>query len=230
MSCGNTGYTYGECTTTSPSGTCESISYKISNDVSYTCASCSDCTSAVESLDAFCAGGAPTTNCTTWAVCGTSSLEYEQCTVSDGGTCQSIYYQTSDSQTYTCNSCSDCSTALSNMENYCNSQSNPVTSCGAYSACGSTGVEYQLCTTTTGGTCTGEYYQTTDNNTFTCTGCDCTTASTQLSDYCASLDATCNGTTCASGDLCCICSGSTYECLSSGGGTETCANYGCTAQ
>jgi hypothetical protein len=102
-----------------------------------------------------------------------------------------------------------------------------VTTCGSYSACGSTGVEYQLCTTSTGGTCTGEYYSTTDGNTFTCSGCDCTAASSQLSSYCASLGGvSCGGTTCTSGELCCTCTG-VQECLSSNGGSDTCASYGC---
>lgn len=228
VACGNTGDTYEECTTTGAGGACESISYKVSNGVSYTCSSCSDCTSAVESLDSFCAGTVtPVTNCTTWASCESSSLEYEQCTVSENGTCQSVYYETSDAQTFQCNSCSDCSAALSSVESYCESTVQPVTNCGAYSACGSTGVEYQLCTTSTGGSCTGEYYSTTDGNTFTCSGCDCTAASASLSSYCASLTGvTCDGTTCGAGDLCCTCSG-TQECLSSNGGADTCASYGC---
>jgi hypothetical protein len=228
LQCGNTGDTYQECTTTNGGGTCTGVAYRVSNGVSYTCASCSDCSSAIESLDSFCAGSVtPVTNCTTWAACSTSSLEYEQCTVSENGSCTSVYYETSDAQTFSCNSCADCSAALSSMESYCTSTVQPVTTCGAYSACGSTGVEYQLCTTTTGGTCTGEYYSTTSGNTYTCSGCDCTTASSQLSSYCASLTSgnVCSPA-CGSGDICCSCTG-TLECLSSNNGVDTCASYGC---
>jgi hypothetical protein len=230
IQCGSTGDTYEECTTTNGSGTCTAVAYRVSNGVSYSCASCSDCSTAVESLDTFCAGSVtPVTNCTTWATCGSSSLEYEQCTVSENGSCTSVYYETSDAQEFGCTSCGNCSAALSSMESYCASTVQPVTSCGSYSACGTTGVEYQLCTTSTGGTCTGEYYSTTDGNTFTCSGCDCTTASSQLSSYCASLTSgnVCSPA-CTTGYICCSCgSPATLECLSSNGGVDNCGSYGC---
>jgi hypothetical protein len=227
VSCGNTGTTYQECTTTGAGGACTSIEYKISNGVSYTCAGCGNCTAALESLDAYCAGTVnPTTSCTAWASCGSSSLDYEQCTTSLNGTCESIYYQSSDNQMFTCSSCSDCSAALSSLESYCASTVNPVTSCGAAAACGSTGVTYELCTTSSGGTCTSEYYSTSDGNTFTCTGCNCSTAGSQLSTYCASLTTSTCSLTCTTGDICCTCSG-TQECLSTNGGLDSCASYGC---
>jgi hypothetical protein len=226
VACGNTGTTYEECTTTS-GGACESIEYKLSNGLSYACASCSNCSAAQQSLDAYCSGTvSPTTNCTSWANCGGSSLEYEECTTSLNGTCESIYYQTSDSEMFQCNSCGDCGAALSSMESYCASTETPVTTCGAYAACGDGSVEYELCTTTTGGACTSEYYSTTDGNTFSCTGCDCSSASTSLANYCASLTENTCSPACTSGYLCCNCSG-TEECLSSGGGIDTCASYGC---
>lgn len=226
--CGGSGLTYEECTTTGSGGVCEQIRYKVSDGNVYTCASCSDCTAAVNSLDTYCQNqGNPTTNCTNWATCGTSSLSYETCTTSLNGACQSIYYETSDGYSYTCNSCSDCSSASSSMENHCAAQTTS-TSCGSSSACGNTGVTYEQCTTTTGGSCTSIYYSTSDGNTFTCNSCgDCSSASSSLSSYCASLSGTtCGSTTCTSSDLCCDCSG-TMECLSSGGGVYTCSSYGC---
>ena len=167
----------------------------------------------------------PTTACTSWATCETSSLEYEQCTTSLSGTCQNIYYQTSDNQMFQCNSCSDCSAALSSMESYCSSTVTPVTTCGSFAACGSGTVEYQLCTTTTSGNCTSEYYSTTDGNSFTCTGCNCTTAATQLSSYCASLSGGSCSLSCGTSQMCCTCTG-TQECVGAGTGI-TCASYGC---
>jgi hypothetical protein len=223
--CGTTGFTYEECTTTS-GGACESISYNVSNGSSFTCASCSDCTAAMQQLDNVCAGGG-SVSCTTMAQCETSQLTYQQCTVSQNGTCQSVYYETSDDMKFTCASCGDCSAALTGMENYCLDSGMSMTSCGASSPCGSTGVTYDLCTTTTGGSCTGEYYSTSDGQTYTCNGCDCTTASQQLSSYCASLTGTtCGATTCTSGDLCCNCSG-TDECLTNTNPSLGCAAYQC---
>jgi hypothetical protein len=222
VSCGNTGTTYEECTTAGAGGVCDAITYKVSNGTSFKCSSCSDCTAALQSLEAFCSGAA-TTNCTAAETCGTSALTYQQCTTSLSGTCESIYYQTSDGDTFACNSCSDCTAALSSMESYCASMVNPVTSCSADAACGTTGVTYELCTTTSGGTCTGEYYTTTDGNTFTCTGCDCTTASSQLTTYCASLSSACDPA-CTGSQICCSCTG-TLECIGTSG--DTCSDFGC---
>ncbi|HEX8794651.1 MAG TPA: hypothetical protein VF765_27080 [Polyangiaceae bacterium] len=226
--CGSSGMTYDECTTTGSNGECQSIQYKLSNGNLYTCASCSDCTAAVQSLDTFCQDqGMATTSCTSWATCATSSISYETCTTSLNGVCQSIYYETSDGMTYDCNSCSDCSTASTNMENHCASQES-MTSCGSATTCGSTGVTYEQCETTTGGSCTSIYYSTTDGQTFTCNSCsDCSSASSSLSSYCASLTGTtCGSSTCSAGYLCCNCSG-TQECLSDGGGIYTCSSYNC---
>jgi hypothetical protein len=103
-----------------------------------------------------------------------------------------------------------------------------TTSCGSQSACGSTGVTYDLCTTSQGGSCVSEYYATTDGQQYTCNSCsDCSAAVTSLNSYCASLSGTtCGATTCTSGNLCCTCTG-VQQCLSSNGGTYTCASYGC---
>lgn len=225
LSCGNTGYTYQQCTTLT-NGACTGIAYQVSNGLTYQCNGCNDCSAALQQVASYCQNTTPTTSCTSWTTCGTSSLSYESCTTSAGGACQAMYYETSDSQTFSCNTCSDCSAAVTNMEAHCTAQTT-TTSCGSATACGSTGVTYQLCETSTGGTCQSEYYSTTDGHTYTCSGCDCTTASATLGTYCASLGSFACGTgTCTSGQLCCNCSG-TEECLSSNGGTYTCSSYGC---
>ena len=230
VSCGTSGVTYKECTTTGAGGACESIKYELSSGASYTCASCGDCGAAVTALEGACsATTAPTTTCTSWSSCGSSgsSLQYEECTSSLNGACQSMYYQTSDGQSFACNSCSDCTGAVSSMETYCTNQTMPTTTCSAYSACGGGGIQYELCTTTQAGNCTSEYYATTDSHTFTCSGCNCSSAGSSLDAYCASLTATtCGSGTCTAGNLCCNCSG-TMGCYSSNGGTYTCASYSC---
>jgi hypothetical protein len=154
-------------------------------------------------------------------------VSYEMCTTSLNGVCQSVYYETSDGYTYNCNSCGDCSSASTSMNDHCATQSTSTT-CGAATSCGSTGVTYEQCETTTGGSCTSIYYQTTDGQLYTCNSCsDCTTASSSLQSYCSSLTGTtCGASTCTSGYLCCNCSG-TEECLSDGGGLYTCSSYGC---
>lgn len=226
VACGETGTTYELCTTTN-AGACTEMQYKLSNGTVYTCASCGDCSEALSSLDSYCnQSTTPTTSCTSWATCGTSSLSYERCTTSANGACESVYYVTSDGQMYDCNSCGDCSSALSSMDSYCASMSTS-TSCGTYVTCGTGGVEYEFCTTSAGGSCESEYYSTTDGETFSCSGCDCSTAVADLDNYCASLSGTaCGSTTCPTGDLCCDCAGSD-ECLSSNSGVDTCASYGC---
>ncbi len=187
--CGSGGLTYSECTTTNGQGTCTSIAYRVSNGNVYTCNSCSDCSLAIQSLDAFCAQqGTPVTTCTVMAECETSPLTYETCTTSLNGNCQSVDYQTSDGHAFTCNSCSDCSAALSSLGAYCTSQTPPVTTCGTPVACGIGGATYQACTTSQGAQCDSADYTTSTGHTFTCNSCgDCTAALTSLETYCASL-------------------------------------------
>ena len=228
QACGTTGTTFQECTTVSQAGACSGIEYLLSNGTHFTCASCGDCSSAVSQLDTFCqGGGTPTTACTTWATCGTSSVQYEECTTSLNGVCQSMYYATSDGNSFQCTGCGNCSSAGTSMETYCASMTQ-TTSCGSASACGSTGVTYDLCTTSQAGSCVSEYYSTSDGQSYTCSACSsCSTAVTSLNAYCATLSGlTCGTTTCATGDICCTCTG-VQQCLSSNGGTYICLNYGC---
>ncbi len=97
LACGSGGLTYEECTTTGRGGACTSIQYEVSNGTSFTCSSCSDCNSAIQQLDAYCAAENPTTTCTASSPCETSPLTYQTCTTSIGGACEAVYYQTSDS-------------------------------------------------------------------------------------------------------------------------------------
>lgn len=191
--CGSGGLTYEECTTTARGGACASIQYEVSNGTAFTCASCSDCNSAIQQLDAYCASQNPTTACTASAPCETSPLSYQTCTTSLGGTCESVYYQTSDSQVFHCASCNDCAAALSSLDGYCTQQTPPVTTCGSANACGAGGATYQLCTTSQGGTCDSQQYTTSNGQTFTCSACgNCTAALTSVDTYCASLTGTGN--------------------------------------
>jgi hypothetical protein len=158
QACGTTGTTFQQCTTVSPAGTCSGIKYVVSNGLSYSCASCGDCTTAVTDLDSFCSGTAvPTTSCTSWAACGTSTLQYEECTTSLSGACQAMYYETSDTSMFQCNSCGDCTAAVSSMGSYCASMSGVTcggTTCSTgFICCTCSGV--QQCLNPSGGlTCT----------------------------------------------------------------------------
>lgn len=191
VACGSGGLTYEECTTTARNGACTSIQYDVSNGTSITCASCSDCNSAIQQLDTYCAAQNPTTTCTAWSPCETSPLSYETCTTSIGGTCESVYYQTSDSQTFHCSACGDCASALSALDGYCTQQTPPVTTCGSASPCGAGGATYELCTTSQGTTCDSQQYTTSTGQAFSCAACgNCTAALTSVDTYCASLTGT----------------------------------------
>src|ERR1700722_1321362 len=192
VSCGSEGLTYKECTTTDNGGACASIAYDVTNSNVYTCASCSDCAAAIQQLDAFCsAQGTPTTSCTAMTQCESSPLTFDKCTTSLGDACQSVAYHSSDGQTFTCSSCTDCTAALSGLDAYCMAQTAPVTTCGASSACGIGGATYAQCTTSQGEVCDSVAYTTSTGQIFTCASCgNCTAALTSVETYCASLTAT----------------------------------------
>jgi len=190
-SCGSSGLTYSECTTTDRQGACASIAYQVSNGTSYTCASCGDCSAAISQLDTFCAEQSPTTVCAASSPCESSPLTFQTCTTSLGGTCQSVAYHTSDGQTFTCAACGDCTSAVSSLDAYCNAQTTPTTTCGSTTACGIGGATYQLCTTSQGPVCDSVAYTTSTGKTFTCSSCSsCTAALTSVETYCASLTST----------------------------------------
>ena len=122
VTCGTGGLTYSECTTSSGSA-CVSVQYQVSNGAVYDCASCSDCSAALQQVDAFCATQGGTTTCGASSECGTGGLTYSECTTSSStGSCESVAYQVSNGVSYTCASCSDCTTAASEMTTYCAGQ------------------------------------------------------------------------------------------------------------
>jgi hypothetical protein len=191
VACGAGGLTYSECTTTEHGGACGSIAYRVSNGSVYTCASCGDCTSAIEQLDTFCADqGPPVTSCTAAAPCESSPLTYQTCTTSLDGNCQSTSYQTSDGQTFACAACGNCGAALQSLDAYCTAQTPPLTTCGPPVACGIGGATYDLCTTAQGAQCDSAGYQTSTGESFACSSCtSCVSALTSIETYCASLTA-----------------------------------------
>jgi hypothetical protein len=139
VSCGSEGETYSECTTSSASGVCQSIAYEVSSGTTYTCASCTDCSAAYESLTNYCAEETtPTTTCGTASACGTGGATYSSCETDLGSTCQSISYETSTGEVYDCASCSDCTTALDDVIAYCDTLTSTVTcnpTCGSAATC-----------------------------------------------------------------------------------------------
>jgi N-acetylneuraminic acid mutarotase len=187
--CGTAGVTFRECTTTNGSGACESIDYQVSSGQTFTCTSCSDCSSAIQALNTFCVDDAnPTTTCGTMTPCESSPLTYEVCTTTLGGNCQGTYYLTSNAQKFTCSACGDCASAVASLDAYCTSQTPIVTTCGAPTTCGFGGATYQACSTSQGSACLSAEYTTSTGDAFPCNSCsDCTTALTSVESYCASL-------------------------------------------
>jgi hypothetical protein len=117
--CESSPLTYEQCTT-SLGGTCQSVTYQTSDGQSFACASCGNCTSALASLDAYCtAQTPPVTTCGAAAACGIGGATYEACTTAQGTVCDSVAYTTSTGKTFTCNSCSDCTAAVTSVETYC---------------------------------------------------------------------------------------------------------------
>jgi hypothetical protein len=190
IACGSGGLTYSECTTTSATGVCQSVAYEVSNGVAYTCASCSDCTTAYDDTYSYCASQSTSTSCGSATTCGVNGVTYSVCTTSTGSTCDSIAYEATDGTTYDCASCADCTLASEDMSSYCSSMSQ-TTSCGSAVTCGTTGVTYSVCTTSSGSTCDSIAYEATNGVVYDCASCsDCSTASADMTSYCASLDTT----------------------------------------
>jgi hypothetical protein len=192
LACGSLGATYEECTTSTSDGTCAAAVYQVSGGgPTYTCASCGDCTAALDQVDAYCAGQTPMTTCAAWSACESSSLSYEQCTTSTGDVCQSQYYETTDGHKYACASCGDCSAALSSMDSYCIQETTPVTACSTASPCGAGGATYEQCTTSRGSACESATYTTSTGNKYACASCtDCGSAQLSVQSYCSTLTTT----------------------------------------
>lgn len=137
VACGGAGGGYQECVTTGANGACASISFRTNDGQTFACSGC-ECTSAEQQLAGYCEAEGPTgdagvgsedagaggTTCSTAVACGSNGTTYQACTTTDGaGGCAQISYQTSDGQSFDCNGCSDCSSAIEQVTSYCESQS-----------------------------------------------------------------------------------------------------------
>jgi hypothetical protein len=121
----------------SASGACQSTTYEATDGTTYACASCGNCTSAGEAMESHCESlSAPTTSCDSTFACGTGGVTYQECTSDTGGACQTAWYQTSDGQEYSCNTCSDCTTAYDDVTSYCDTLGSTGQQCGS-TTCGS---------------------------------------------------------------------------------------------
>jgi hypothetical protein len=182
-------------------------------------------------------GGGSGMTCSAQVPCGTNGLTYDECTTVQNGACSQITYETSDGQSYSCNGCSDCTSAVTQLEGYCNGNSTGTdagtgtggTTCSSSVSCGTSGTTYEVCTTTDGsGACSQIAYQTSDGQSFDCSGCsDCTSAGEQLTSWCAGSSSggqQCGSVTCGSTAACCTCSGQPI-CYSLPPGS-TCADIG----
>jgi hypothetical protein len=158
VACGSNGLTYSECTTYSASGTCESISYDVSNGTTYTCANCTSCTTAYDQVTSYCTSQTtPTTSCSSSFSCGTGGATYYYCTTSTGSTCDSVTYETSTGYSWACTSCSDCTSAYNNVTSYCSTlsggQTCGSTTCGSAATCCNCSGTPVCYTLTSGETC-----------------------------------------------------------------------------
>lgn len=222
--CGTSTVKYQECTTVGATGECASIAYRTTDGHTFTCSSCTSCTSAEQQLSSYCGStmdmgtdaGGPVTTCDSAVSCG--SLTYQECTTSTNGACDSIAYQVSDGATYACASCGDCSAATSQLDDYCASQSQPTTTCGTSYDCGTGGLTYSECTTTSGGVCQSIEYQLSSGGGYTCASCsDCSAALDDVSSYCTSQS---NGSTSCGGATACGTGGVTWsQCTTDTGST-----------
>jgi len=246
VACGTSGTTYQECVTTGAGGVCSSITMKTSDGRSFACSGC-ECTQAAEELASYCGdgsggggvdsgtGGSSGTTCSGQVPCGSDGSTYQECTTVQNGACSQVTYQTSDGQSFSCTGCSDCSSAVTQLESYCGEETSDAgsggTTCGSAVTCGSNGTTYQACTTTDGtGACTQIVYETSDGQSFSCNGCsDCSSAAQELSSYCSGSGSSsggqqCGSVTCGSAAACCTCSGQPI-CYSLPPGS-TCADIG----
>jgi hypothetical protein len=131
----------------------------VSDGVKYACAGCGNCSAAYDQVSSYCASQAgPTTSCSSTYACGNSGATYEYCTTSTGSTCDSVQYTTSTGYSWTCASCSDCSSAYSSVTSYCASlgstgQTCGSTTCGSAATCCYCTSAYECISLTAGLTC-----------------------------------------------------------------------------
>jgi hypothetical protein len=168
-------------------GACQSTIYKTSDGHSFACASCGDCSAALQQVTAYCQTLMPSTTCGTPVACQGTSVTYHLCSTSVGGVCKAAAYDTSNGQGYACTSCTDCAAALSSVQSYCKSIATAVVTCTSSAACGSHGATDQKCTTSVNNVCQSVAYSASDGSSFACASCtDCTAAEASMRSYCAS--------------------------------------------
>jgi hypothetical protein len=154
-----------------------------------------------------CNTSSPATNCQPTAC--PNGATYNYCT--RGNACA---YQVG-SQVFVCSSCDDCGQAATQAAQACanlpvddggsssGGDAGNGQTCAAKTACGSTGLTQQECTTLgPDGQCSSIEYKTSDGKTFACNGCSCMTAEEQLSAYCANPGTGNPVTTCTSAVSC----------------------------
>jgi hypothetical protein len=101
----------------------------------------------------------------------------------------------------------------------------PTTTCAMSAACGNSGQDFQLCTTSSGNTCDSVEYETSDGTTVACASCDdCSAAFDDVLGYCSSLVLTCGDE-----NLCGSSGGYSEMCTDSLNGVCTYAWYGAIA-
>ncbi len=216
------------CTDQDHNGVCVGMRYELGSR-SFDCNSCADCATAQTEAVLACSGapvgdagggssssssGGHTdggagngTTCSAKASCGSTGLTYQQCTtLGANGVCDSIVYETSDGKKFSCTGCTDCTTAAQELSQYCASGGKPTTTCTPAQSCGSGGLTYQQCTTSTGSTCDSMQYVVSNGTNYACTSCgDCSAAEEELTTFCeeqGTPTTSCSSsTTCGSGGL-----------------------------
>jgi hypothetical protein len=167
MSCGastacgpTTSVTYAPCDTLSGTA-CVASAYVTSDGHSFPCGGCASCSSAYHDVLVYCASLAPSTTCDQPQPCGTSD-NYRLCTVTQGGSCQSAYYETTaGGGMFACAGCGDCASAMDSAKLYCDSAGGPGGMCGSQTCstgqlccdCSATGFGYSCLTPSGPETC-----------------------------------------------------------------------------
>jgi hypothetical protein len=160
--CGpTTSVTYALCSTESGTS-CVAQAYTTSDGQSFPCGGCDSCSSAYHDVLVYCASLAPSTTCERAQPCGSASDTYRLCTVTQGGTCQSAYYETTaGGGMFDCAGCNDCVSAEQRVILYCDSNGGSTAMCGSEVCstgqlccdCFATGFGYSCLTPSGGETC-----------------------------------------------------------------------------
>jgi hypothetical protein len=141
--------------------------------------------------------GGNSNDCAAIVPCG-SGRHYQVC---NSGGADGCSFLTSDNSRFQCRSCGDCQQAMALVTAWCGSTGGATGSGGSSSltcqssACAGGGMEYEFCTSSTGGQC--EFHA--GGQTFSCRSCvDCNDAAAQVASWCgppSSSGTTSSGTT-----------------------------------